>query len=118
MKGVEPFLVGYPLCLGVAFHIITISQTMGLLQVLCELTKSGSVEVVTVHAPAILEVAKAVQANPALLQNTLIRKFRTKLISRTVLRLLPASPLVNRSKGRCQLSRWPRNTDHRTQAEL
>ena len=75
---------------------------MGLLQVLCELTKSGSVEVVTAHASAILDVANAVQINPVLLSNTLIRKFRTKLISRTVLRLLPATPLVNRSKGQCQ----------------
>ena len=76
---------------------------MGLLQVLCELTKSGSVEVVTAHASAILDVANAVQINPVLLSNTLIRKFRTKLISRTVLRLLPATPLVNRSKGQCQI---------------
>ncbi|KAI0732028.1 TBCD protein [Fomitopsis betulina] len=78
--------------------------TMGLLQVLCELTKSGSVEVVTAHAPTILDVANAVEANPSLLQNTLIRKYRTKLVSRTVLRLLPATPLVTRSKGRALTS--------------
>ncbi|KZT73795.1 ARM repeat-containing protein [Daedalea quercina L-15889] len=74
--------------------------TMGLLQVLCEVMKSGSVELVKTHASAILDVTNAVQANSPLLQNTLIRKFRSKLISRTVLRLLPATPLVTRSKGR------------------
>lgn len=89
---------------------------MGLLQVLCELTKSGSVEVVTAHASAILNVANAVQANPTLLQNTLIRKFRTKLVSRTMLRLLPVTPLVNRSKGESQLSWKPRNAARKTQA--
>ncbi|KAH9841553.1 TBCD protein [Rhodofomes roseus] len=75
-------------------------RTMGLLQVLCEVTKSGSVEQVKAHAQAMLDVANSVQQNSTLLQNTLIRKLRTKLISRVALRLLPASPLVTRSKGR------------------
>ncbi|KAH9936306.1 TBCD protein [Fomitopsis serialis] len=74
--------------------------TMGLLSVLCEITKSASVEQVKAHTSAILDVANAVQENSPLLQNTLIRKLRTKLMSRIVLRLLPASPLVIRSKGR------------------
>ncbi|PCH40083.1 ARM repeat-containing protein [Wolfiporia cocos MD-104 SS10] len=74
--------------------------TIGSLQVLGELVKSGPVEQVKSHMATLLEVADTVQNKQSFMSNTLIRKLRTKLISRVILRLLPANTGKARSRGR------------------
>lgn len=63
---------------------------MGALRVLCEVTKSGSADLVEAHVSVLLAVVAQVSGDKHLVSNTVIRKYRTKLISRVVLRLLPA----------------------------
>ncbi|KZT12037.1 TBCD protein [Laetiporus sulphureus 93-53] len=67
-------------------HFIAI----GLMHVLCEVAKSGFIEQVQSHLSAFLDISNTVQDSQVLMSNTLTRKLRTKLLSRTVLRLLPA----------------------------
>ena len=69
--------------------IISYEQSVGSLQVVCELVKAGSTSQVIPHAPLLLDIARSVESNKALTNNTLVRKFRIKLLSRVVLRLLP-----------------------------
>ncbi|KAH9942878.1 ARM repeat-containing protein [Amylocystis lapponica] len=73
---------------------------IGVLHISCEVTKSGSVEQITSHSALLLEVVHTLQGNQISTHNTIIRKLQTKLISRVVLRLLPARVSAARSKGR------------------
>ncbi|KAG5635354.1 hypothetical protein H0H81_011555 [Sphagnurus paluster] len=75
-----------------------IFMTIGILQVLCEVMNSASVEQVRLRASQIFEITDATDKKP-LSSNAVVRKFRIKLLSRAALRLLPA-PLIGRRKGR------------------
>lgn len=74
---------------------------------ICELLKSGSGNRVLPHATAILEIVQRVEDSRTLMGNTLVRKFRIKLASRTLLRLLP--PKKRATFGRGGLVSSPRN---------
>lgn len=74
-------------------------QAIGILQVLCEIAKAGSAEQVSTHVATLLEVVNAVQESQSLMGNSLVRKLRTKLISRIALRLLPATFSAARTRG-------------------
>ncbi|KAI0699071.1 TBCD protein [Cytidiella melzeri] len=75
-------------------------SSIGALQVLCELTKSAPANQVLPYVAKIISIGSAVDANPSLKNNSLIRKLRIKLGSRTLLRLMPTKRNTNRSKGR------------------
>lgn len=79
--------------------ICLLTQSIGMLQVLCELTKSGSAEKIQAHVILLLDVAVAIKDNATLMANTVVRKLRTKLVSRVVLRRLPAVISAARIKG-------------------
>ncbi|KAF8957293.1 tubulin folding cofactor D C terminal-domain-containing protein [Flammula alnicola] len=66
-------------------------KAIGLLQVLCEVVKSGSVEQAQAELPQLLSISSTVQGSSTLSNNTVVRKFKTKLVSRLGLRLLPTS---------------------------
>ncbi|OBZ71617.1 Tubulin-specific chaperone D [Grifola frondosa] len=57
-------------------------EFIGILQVLCEVTKLGAAEQVKEHLPLFLQVTRSVNDNETLINNTIVRKLRTKLISR------------------------------------
>ena len=80
---------------------------MGILRVLCEVVKLGSAEQIHSQKEQLLKVALILGENQSLMGNTLIRKFRTKLVSRIIIRLLPAKTRRLRAKGdyhyRCAL---------------
>ncbi|KAG7443080.1 TBCD protein [Guyanagaster necrorhizus] len=63
---------------------------IGLLQVLCEVLKSGSVGQIEMALPDVLAIAATVEGESALFANTVVRKYKTKLVSRVALRILPA----------------------------
>ncbi|KAF7288586.1 TFCD-C domain-containing protein [Mycena chlorophos] len=71
---------------------------IGLLQVLCELAKSGPAELVQQYASRLFAVSEKIESNRVLDTNTLVRKLKTKLVARIPLRILP--PPVGRRKGR------------------
>lgn len=73
-------------------------QAIGLLHVLCEVVKSGSVEQVQDELPTLLSIPRAVQQS-TYSNNNIIRKLKTKLISRIGLRLLPTSSANIKRKG-------------------
>ncbi|TCD65493.1 hypothetical protein EIP91_002577 [Steccherinum ochraceum] len=75
-------------------------SVMGCLRVLCEVTKSGSAYLVQDHLPAFLQVSLAVSEHKNLMSNTVIRKLRTKLVARVVLRLLPVRSRRSRKRGK------------------
>ncbi|KAF8955289.1 TBCD protein [Flammula alnicola] len=66
-------------------------KAIGLLQVLCEVVKSGSVEQAQAELPQLLSISSTVQGSSTLSNNTVVRKLKTKLVSRLGLRLLPTS---------------------------
>jgi hypothetical protein len=72
------------------------------LQVLCELVKSGSSEQLHAFTQQFLEIADTLEQSTTLASNTLVRKYRTKLLSRVALRLMP--PIVSRSKLTCNVN--------------
>ncbi|SJL07399.1 uncharacterized protein ARMOST_10746 [Armillaria ostoyae] len=63
---------------------------IGLLQVLCEVLKSGSVGQVEQALPDVLAIAATLEGESTLIVNTVVRKYKTKLVSRVALRILPA----------------------------
>ncbi|KAI0822273.1 TBCD protein [Trametes gibbosa] len=77
---------------------------MGVLRVACEVTKLGVAEQVHAQKDALLHITNVLQGNKVLMGNTVIRKLRTKLISRVVIRLLPAKTRRLRAKGRALAS--------------
>lgn len=76
---------------------------MGLLQTLCEVTKSGPPELIQEQLSLALDVGRSVDGIPSLVNNTVIRKFKTKIVARAALRLLPAKR--NLRKGEVYLPR-------------
>ncbi|KAF8908871.1 TBCD protein [Gymnopilus junonius] len=74
-------------------------KAIGLLHVLCEVMKSGSVDQVQDELPTLLSISRVVQQS-TYSKNNVIRKFRTKLISRIGLRLLPTSSRNTKRKAR------------------
>ena len=72
---------------------------MGILQVLSEVSKSGSAEQVKESVDDLLAIAQVLQGQKGLSINTLVRKFRVKLVSRIGLRLLPGRANVARRDG-------------------
>ncbi|TFK86795.1 ARM repeat-containing protein [Polyporus arcularius HHB13444] len=73
---------------------------MGILRVLCEVTKLGSAEQVQRLKDQLLQVAQSLEGNESLMGNTVIRKLRTKLVARVAIRLLPGKIRRLRAKGR------------------
>ena len=74
-------------------------KTIGILGVLCEVVKSGSAEQVQAELVELMAATQIVKQTSTLTNNTVVRKFNTKLISRIGLRLLPAGLNTNRRKG-------------------
>jgi tubulin-specific chaperone D len=70
-------------------------QCIGLLQVLCEVAKSGPAEQIQKAAVELFAVAGTLE-EVTTLNNTAVRKYKTKLLARTALRMLPARLNVNR----------------------
>lgn len=76
-----------------------IMKIIGALEVLCEVAKSGAAELIQAHISLLLGLEHLVRRNQALMSNSIIRKLRTKLISRVILRALPARIIVRRKIG-------------------
>ncbi|KAI1789614.1 ARM repeat-containing protein [Ganoderma leucocontextum] len=85
---------------------VTIGSTVdpfpvtGLLRVLCEVTKLGSAEQVQTCKEQLLQVVSTLEGNQSLMNNTIIRQLRAKLIARVAIRLLPGKTRRRRAKGR------------------
>ncbi|KAK7048329.1 TFCD-C domain-containing protein [Favolaschia claudopus] len=90
---------------------------IGLLQVLCEVAKSGPADLVHAHVARLFVIVGAVEANDVLHRNTIVRKFKTKLVARIPLRLLPPMPAVRR-KGRTLAGDESRADDKISQEEI
>ncbi|PPR01746.1 hypothetical protein CVT24_001566 [Panaeolus cyanescens] len=69
---------------------------VGLLQVVCEVVKSGSAEQVQDELSDLLAISQLIHESTSLSGNTLVRKYATKLTSRVGLRLLPGAPSASR----------------------
>lgn len=69
------------------------------MRVLCEIAKLGSAELVQGCREQLLEIAQTLERNQHLVKNTIIRKLRTKLVARIVIRLLPGKTRRLRAKG-------------------
>ncbi|RPD62432.1 ARM repeat-containing protein [Lentinus tigrinus ALCF2SS1-7] len=73
---------------------------IGILRVLCEVTKLGSAEQVQILKDQLLQVVQILEGNESLMGNTVIRQLRTKLVARVAIRLLPGKIRRLRAKGR------------------
>jgi hypothetical protein len=73
-------------------------QAIGILQVICEVIKSGSAEQIQSQLASLLSISRVIQGSP-LLNNTVVRKYKTKLVSRLALRLLPTGSGTSRRQG-------------------
>ncbi|KAI6099571.1 TBCD protein [Pisolithus croceorrhizus] len=73
-----------------------ILQSLGVLQVLCEFVKSGAPEDTQAASQALMEMSETISDSETLTENTLVRKYRAKLLSRIGLRLLPPRPRLSR----------------------
>ncbi|OAX38758.1 ARM repeat-containing protein [Rhizopogon vinicolor AM-OR11-026] len=78
------------------FRSSDILISIGALQVLCEVVKSGSSEQLQAFTRQFSEITDTLEQSATLASNTLVRKYRTKLLSRVALRLMP--PKVSRPK--------------------
>ncbi|KAL4080682.1 armadillo-type protein [Scleroderma citrinum] len=74
--------------------------SLAVLQVLCEVVKSGAPEETRAVANDLTEMLEVISNSEALMGNTLIRKYRTKLLSRVGLRMIPPRPTFSRLKMR------------------
>ena len=75
-------------------------QSIGLLQVICEVVRSGPAEQIQVKVPQILNIGTKIDASAALASNAIIRKFKAKLVTRVALRLLPPKSKTGHNKGK------------------
>ncbi|KDR82781.1 hypothetical protein GALMADRAFT_220773 [Galerina marginata CBS 339.88] len=66
-------------------------KAIGVLHVICEVVKSGSVEQVRNELGILLSISRIIQQSTTYSNNTVVRKFRTKLVARIGLRLLPTN---------------------------
>lgn len=71
-----------------------------MLQVLCEFIKSGAPEETRAAADDLMEISEAISSSEALMANTLMCKYRTKLLSRIGLRLVPPRRTFTRLKSK------------------
>lgn len=69
----------------------------------CEILKSGPLELLQSKISDFIAFAEAVDAQKTLISNTIVRKLKTKLISRVGLRLLPSKFGARRARGMGQL---------------
>ncbi|KAI0072860.1 TBCD protein [Panus rudis PR-1116 ss-1] len=76
-----------------------ICDAIGSLRALCEITKSGTSTLIDSNRASLLQICHTIPNQKALASNTLVRKLRSKLLSRVVLRLLPGRTR-NRKRGR------------------
>lgn len=76
---------------------------IGALQVLCEVAKAGPADLIQAHAARFFAIAEAIKANDVLNSNTVVRKYKTKLVARIPLRILPPTSNATRRKGLCGL---------------
>ncbi|KAF8655488.1 hypothetical protein AX16_003046 [Volvariella volvacea WC 439] len=79
---------------------LDVFMCMGILQTLCEVVKSGSVDQVAASTNTLFAIGSLLDSNEKLSFNTVIRKLRTKLVARIAIRSLPARIGINRRKGR------------------
>lgn len=73
---------------------------------LCEFVKSGAPEETRVVANDLLEMSEAISNSESLMGNTLVRKYRTKLLSRIGLRMVPPRQTFTRLKSKHRLNQW------------
>lgn len=78
---------------------VDLYQSMGLLQVLCEILKSSPIEELEVKIPQFFALGSAIGQCSSLENNTVMRKMKLKFMSRLALRLLPAKSRVARKGG-------------------
>lgn len=71
-----------------------------MLQVLCEVMKSGPVEQIRACAAQLFSIATAIEESTALATNTVVRKSKLKLVSRIALRLLATKSYAPQHKGK------------------
>lgn len=74
------------------------TQAIGILQVICEVIKTGSSKQVQSQLASLLSISRVIQGSP-LVNNTVVRKYKTKLVSRLALRLLPTGSGTSRRQG-------------------
>lgn len=74
-------------------------QTIGLLQVVCDVVKSGLPEQIKAEESSLLSLATLINDRKSLTSNSLVRKYKTKLVARVGLRMLPGNVNIGRSKG-------------------
>ncbi|EDR13279.1 uncharacterized protein LACBIDRAFT_322818 [Laccaria bicolor S238N-H82] len=77
-----------------------IFTTIGLLQVVCDVVKSGLPEQIKTEESSLLSLATLINDRKSLSSNSLVRKYKTKLVARIGLRMLPGSINIGRRKGR------------------
>ncbi|KZT19455.1 TBCD protein [Neolentinus lepideus HHB14362 ss-1] len=65
-------------------------KCIGTLKVIAEILKIGSAELAQDNLSAIWNIVHATEARETLMNNTIVRKLRVKVLSRTSLRILPA----------------------------
>ncbi|KAG6814258.1 hypothetical protein H0H92_015373 [Tricholoma furcatifolium] len=74
-------------------------QTIGLLQVICDVLKSGSSEQIQQEIGLLSAIADSLEEREIFSNNTAVRKYRTKLLSRIAMRSLPGGSFERR-RGR------------------
>jgi hypothetical protein len=81
------------------------------MQVLCQLTKSCPIGLIRNHLPALITMGQALGNDTTFMQNALLRQLRVKLVSRSLIRLLPTRNRTQAVKGGLVcLKRWPKLT--------
>ncbi|KAJ7095891.1 TBCD protein [Mycena belliarum] len=84
-------------CVSTATDALTL---IGALQVLCEVAKDGPADLIQGNATRFFAIGNAIEATEVLNNNTIVRKFKTKLVARIPLRILPPTSNATRRKGR------------------
>ncbi|KAG6841983.1 hypothetical protein C0991_004474 [Blastosporella zonata] len=79
---------------------IDVISALGILQVICEVVKSGSAEQIQEVYTRLFAVSRTIDGSQILSNNTAVRKYRIKLMSRVAIRLLPGGLSFGRRKGR------------------
>jgi tubulin-specific chaperone D len=69
------------------------------LQVLCEMNKSAPANLILPYTDRVFNICEVASNNTLLTNNTLVRKLRVKLASRTLLRLMPPRRNNKQRKG-------------------
>ncbi|KAF8583340.1 ARM repeat-containing protein [Ramaria rubella] len=82
-------------------------KTIGVLQVLCEIIKSGITTQILPHVSGMRQVLQRVESNSRLLSNTVIRRLRVKLEGRLAVGSLPSRTPIVLQRGRAlQQDTW------------